>query len=108
MRSRLPSWVLLVYLAIDLANPFVPGAFRFTPDGGLVWVEAMPHSREEANAGTSEASGSAPLPQRPTSGQGLLAPGAPASACHLTAWLVRVRSGDPSSHDFPPAYSDDH
>ena len=108
MRSRLPSWVLLVYLAIDLANPFVPGAFRFTPDGGLAWVEALSHSREEATAGTSEASGPAPLPQRTTSHQGLLVPGAPAPAWHLTAWLVRVRSGDPSSHDLPPPDSDDH
>ena len=42
MGSRLPSWILLLYLAIDLANPFVPGAFRFTPEEGLVWVEAAP------------------------------------------------------------------
>ena len=108
MRSRLPSWVLLVYLAIDLANPFVPGAFRFTPDGGLVWVEALSHSEEEATAGTSEASGSAPLPQQPASDGGLLSPGAPARAWHLTAWLVRVRSGDPSLHDFPPPDFDEH
>ena len=33
MTSRLPSWILLLYVAIDLANPFIPGAFRFTPEG---------------------------------------------------------------------------
>ena len=33
MRCRLPGWVLLIYLAIDLTNPYVPGAFEFTPDG---------------------------------------------------------------------------
>src|SRR4030095_14111159 len=48
--SRLPSWILLVYLAIDLANPFVPGAVRFTPEEGLVWVEGMPRPGTQRNA----------------------------------------------------------
>ena len=54
MRSRLPSWILLLYLAIDLANPFIPGAFRFTPEEGAVWVEGAPHSREELRAAPVE------------------------------------------------------
>jgi hypothetical protein len=33
-------------MAIDFANPFVPGAFCFTPEGGLVWVERVPQARE--------------------------------------------------------------
>ena len=100
--------MLLLYLAIDLTNPFVPGAFRFTPDGGLAWVEGMSHSREGASAGTSEVSGSAPTPQRPASDGGLLVPGAPAPAWQLTAWLVRVRTGDPSRRDLPSPDSEDH
>lgn len=108
MRSRLPSWVLLLYLAIDLANPFVPGAFRFTPDEGIVWVEGVSHSRERANAGIPEARGSAPLPQGPASDDDPRVPGAPAPARHLTAWLVRVRTSDSPARDFPPPDSDDH
>ena len=108
MRSRLPSWVLLVYLAIDLANPFVPGAFRFTPEEGLVWVEAAPHAREGPRAGTSEVRGSAPVPGRPASAGIGLVPGEPARAGHLSAWLVSVRTGDPPARDFPPPDSDVH
>ena len=108
MRSRLPSWVLLLYLAIDLANPFVPGAFQFTSDQGLVWVEALSHVREEVSDRASEASASAPTLFPP-----LLAGecrGSPQSvpAGHLTAWLVRVRTGDPPARDLPPSDSDDH
>ena len=32
MRSRPPSWILFLYVGIDLANPFALGAFRFTPE----------------------------------------------------------------------------
>ena len=108
MKGRLPSWILLVYLAMDLANPFVPGAFRFTPEEGLVWVEAAPHARAEGRAGTSEVRGSAPFPGRPAVAGSGLTPGKPARAGHLTAWLVRVRTGDPPARDFPPSDSDVH
>jgi hypothetical protein len=106
MRSRLPSWVLLLYLAIDLANPFVPGAFRFTPEEGLVWVEGMSHARKEIGAGTSEARG--PAPRQPASTRELRGPTEPVRAWSLTDWLVRVRTGDPPPRDFPPPDSDDH
>jgi hypothetical protein len=108
MRSRLSSWILLLYLAIDLANPFVPGAFRFTPEEGLVWVEGASPSREEAGAGTSEARGSA-LPLRRTASDGsLLVYGKLARGGHLSSWLVHVRTGDPPARDLPPSESDDH
>lgn len=107
MRSRLPSWVLLIYLAIDLANPFVPGAFRFTPEEGAVWVEGTTHGREgpsEARAGADTSTSAAP-----TADDGLRARRARSSrAGRLIAWLVRVRTGDPSVQDFLPSDSDDH
>jgi hypothetical protein len=108
MRSRLPSWALLLYLAIDLANPFVPGAFQFTSQEGLVWVEGAHLSREGTEAGPSEAKGAAPPPPRPDPEVSVLVPGKPARVVHLTAWLVRVRTGDPPAHDLPPSDSDDH
>ena len=107
MGSRLPSWVLLVYLAINLANPLRPGAFQFTPEEGFVWVEAAYLSRG-VRADTSEGRGLAPPARRRDLAGGIFAPQKPGRAGHLTAWLVRVRTGDPPAHDFPPSDSDDH
>ena len=108
MGSRLASWVLLLYLAIDLANPFVPGAFRFTPEEGLVWVEGTSHPREGAIAGASEVRTSTPLWGDVAPEGSQLVPGESAPAGGLTAWLVRVRTGDLPARDFPPPDSDDH
>lgn len=99
---------MLVYLAIDLANPFVPGAFHFTPQEGLVWVEGVSSSREGARPGTSQARESAPVPSVPASPEGPLVADGPISAGHLAAWLVRVRTGDPPAHDSPSPDSEDH
>jgi hypothetical protein len=108
MGSRLLSWVLLIYLAIDLANPFVPGADQFTPDEGFVWVEAAYLAREGAETGPSEARGLAPSPRRQLAAGSIFPPREPARAWDLTAWLVRIRTGDPPADDFPPSDSDDH
>jgi hypothetical protein len=108
MRSRPASWVLLLYLAIDLANPFVPGAFQFTSQEGLVWVEGAHLSRKAAEAGPSDAKGPAPPSQGRVAQVSVLVPGKPARARDLTAWLVRVRTGDPPAHDSPSSNSDDH
>ena len=108
MRSRLPSWIVLVYLAIDLAHPFVPGAFQFTLEGGLVWVEGALHAPEGAWAGTSEVSGSTPPQRRPVPTAGVLPSGMPAPGHRFTSWLVRVRSGGPSSGDVLPSDAGDH
>jgi hypothetical protein len=108
MRSRLPSWILLLYLAIDLANPFLPGAFQFTSEGGLVWVEGTSQPRMDAGAGASEASGHVASPRGKAFDGSLLIPGVARRTGYLTAWLVRVRTGDPPAQDFPPSDSDDH
>jgi hypothetical protein len=108
MRSRLPSWVLLLYLAIDLANPFVPGAFKFTPQEGLTWVEGAYLSREGTEAVPPEAKGPVPPPRRRVSEGAVLPSGKLAQARDLAAWLAGVRTGDPPARDFPPPDSDDH
>ena len=108
MRSRLPSWILLVYLAIDLANPFVPGAFRFTPEEGLVWVEAAPHSREAVDPGPRGGGEIRPVPRRPAS-EGERRGSARARASAASRRLAgRVRTGDPPARDRPPPDADDH
>lgn len=107
MRSRLPSWVLLIYLAIDLANPFVPGAFRFTPEEGAVWVEGTtPVRGGPSEAPTGAATSISAAPAADSGRRALRARSARAE--RLIAWLVRVRTGDPSAHDVLPSDSDDH
>ncbi len=108
MRIWLPGWALLLYLAIDLANPFVPGAFRFTPEEGFVWVEGMSPGREGARSGVAAASVRARASHVPASSGELQAPTEPVRAWRLTTWLTRVRTGDPPARDLPPPGSDDH
>ena len=108
MRNRLPSWILLLYVAIDLANPFVPGAFRFTQEEGLVWVEAAPHSREAVDPSASRGGERAPVPPRPGSGDEPRGSVETVRARPLAAWLVAIRTGDPPARDLPPPDTDEH
>jgi hypothetical protein len=108
MRSRLPSWILLLYVAIDLANPFVPGAFGFTPEKGLVWVEGMIRVHPRPNFGTTESTGPTPAPRRPAADSERQPSTEPAAAPDLTAWLAGVRTGDPPARDLASPESDDH
>ena len=106
MGSRLPSWILLLYLAIDLANPFVPGAVRFTQEEGLVWVEGTCPSREAAGVATADTRRVPPPLRRPSSvGESRSSTG---PVPRLADWLVGVRTADPSARDLPQAESDDH
>jgi hypothetical protein len=108
VRTRLPSWILLAYVAIDFANPFVPGAFRFTAENGLVWMEGMPQLREGTRVSLLDAKG----PARPVSGvapgRSLLVPGQPTRVEHFYSWPVGIRTGDPPARDSPPCDTDDH
>jgi hypothetical protein len=108
MRSRLPSWILLLYLAVDLTNPFVPGAFRFSPEEGLVWVEVMAPDREVMTKGAAGASVYAKAPRRPAGSGDLSSRTEPVRPGRLATWLARVRTGDPPARDLPPPDSDDH
>jgi hypothetical protein len=109
MSGRLPGWALLVYLAIDLSNPFVPGAFRFTPEEGAVWVEAASHLRVGVESDAVWGLGAEDVPDpRPTIRGSEQRTGGMLHARDLTAWLAGVRTGDPPARDFPPADSDDH
>jgi len=105
--SRLAGWVLLSYVALDLANPFVPGAVRFTAEEGVVWVEGVAQS------------GALRLPDGPQAVErrSPLDQAAPAVACgeaprralvRMTGWLVNVRTADPPACDLPPSPTDDH
>jgi hypothetical protein len=108
MGSRLLSWILLLYLTVDLANPFLPGAFTFTAEEGCVWVEAMPHTRYPASSGPGEARepGAAPRLRR-SDGERPRAAGS-VQTRDVVAWLAAIRTGDPPARDLPPPQSDDH
>jgi hypothetical protein len=109
MRSRLLSWILLLYMAIDLANPFVPGAVRFTPEEGLVWVEGMPHQREQGGGENQGTTGRRSPRDEVVSFRRARAPDRrTAPAPRLADWLTNVRTGDPPARDFPPPATDDH
>lgn len=98
----------MLYLAIDLANPFVSGAFGFTPEKGLVWIEVIPHARRTLSVGTSEARDSTPWPRfLPVEGEcpRVTEPG---GVKDLAAWLIGVRTLDPPARDLPPPSTDDH
>jgi hypothetical protein len=100
--------MLLVYLAIDLANPFVPGAFCFTPEKGLAWVEAMSHPRPKLGTVSPEAMAPA-LPSHVTPTEGARErPSEPVRTPDLTAWLAGIRTRDPSTRDLLPPDSEDH
>jgi hypothetical protein len=105
--GRLPGWVLLAYLLMDLGTPLVPGVFRFSLEDGVVWMEAV--SDRRAAGVTPTASTAAPL--------SAMAPAAPSAAPRrvwrppgraLLGFLTDVRSGDPPARDLPSTSTDDH
>ena len=108
MSGRLSGWVLLLYLAIDLANPFVPGAFRFTAEEGCVWVEGTTHARCQPSPSPDEAREPGDRPWlRQSEAERSRAAGLVQRRDAL-AWLAGVRTGDPPARDLPPPTSDDH
>ena len=108
MTNRLPTWAILIYVAIDLANPFVAGAFRFTAEEGAVWVEGASHPRLRADAAPREAPDTAPH-LGPAFAEGRRLDGEQSMRRgHLLVWLVRTRTADPPARDLPPPTSDEH
>jgi hypothetical protein len=108
MSGRLATWVLLLYLAIDLANPFVPGAFRFTEAEGCVWVDGTTHACYRPSPRPNEAREPGGPPRlHQSEGECPRAPG-PAQHQDVLAWLAGIRTGDPPARDLPPPTSDDH
>jgi len=105
----LPGWGLLIYVAIDLANPFVPGALSFSPDEGVVWVEALTPSAGARSEPDLPAVVPGRRPGGPPDGgaaEPVARPAVPARP--LSTWLAEVRTGDPPVRDLPPPSSDDH
>jgi hypothetical protein len=93
---------------MDLANPFVPGAFRFTPEQGLVWVEGVPQARQ-ARPDDRQGAVTATFARRDsTGGNGPVVVPPPTVQWDGTSWLALVRTGDPPARDLSPDEGDDH
>ena len=99
MNRRRGMLVFVIYIALDLSSPFVPGAFNFNPDECVDGIQraSSPNQRADASA----------LPTRTPVVRLELPPPSPvrplAGGRHLVLeWLVDGRdntraSGDPSS-----------
>jgi hypothetical protein len=107
MTGRLPSWVLLLYMAIDLANPFIPGAFRFTPEGGLVWVEGVPQARNVRSHDGQGAVMAVFGRSDAADANGPAVTAQPAVQARGMAWPARVRTVAPPAREGPNE-DDDH
>lgn len=100
---RLRGLILLVaiYVTLDLANPFMPGAFEFDADRS---VEAT--RRQPADPGMRPALPETEAPATSTSPR-QVRPERPVGPPPAVAWLsdLRARHGGPAD---PPSPSDDH
>jgi hypothetical protein len=105
MTRRRLLFAFLLYLTLDLSNPFVAGAFNFNPDE---CVEGL-HLRASSAAGRIDASAlpartpvvrlalPSPSPVRPLAG----------GRHTILEWLVESREDIRASGD-PPAPAEDH
>jgi hypothetical protein len=97
MRARHLTLLFLLYVVLDLSNPFVPGAFNFDPDDS---VDGVSRSREQAPLRLQGAP--SPVPATPTADAGRVAPPAVARSVRVPRavndWHVdarRIRSRVP-------------
>jgi hypothetical protein len=104
MRGRLATLAFILYVALDLSNPFHPGAFNFDPEE---CIEAAPREQEQASVDCAldgprlraEADSARPVvPRAPAS--------APRTAWRLPAPLAHAAS--PPSSGSPPSPVEDH
>ena len=86
MRRRLPLLAFILYVTLDLSNPFVPGAFTFNPDECVESVQ-FEREREARAADTSRTDLRAAAHERRVS----LRMARPHVPHVLTEWLVSVR-----------------
>jgi hypothetical protein len=103
MKGRLLALLLLVYLTLDLGNPFMPGAVQFV-DGHLEVVDVGRPARSDLPipAGVDTAMGhrAEPLPARTLASFSALAD-------HPRRWWVPAKRALPGA-PAPASSSDDH
>ncbi len=103
--NRTCTLALLVYLTLDLCNPFMPGAFRFSADESTE-VTQLKRDGEMMSAASTPAVPVAPVPDRQT-----LRPQwvrATVGVGIVNLWLAGLRHDIVSTQDSAPPSEDDH
>ena len=105
MIARPLTLAVLLYLTADLANPFMPGAFHFSPEES---VEAT-GSTQRARRPTVSSSRFKVTPLGPERVSNLSRPerGAGAPPTAFDEWFVDLRRSHTPFHE-PPSAADDH
>ena len=91
MKSRRLTFLLLVYVSLDLSSPFIPGAFNFNPDESIDGVQRQrdPGPRRPAMAPAPRTfSDASPASVTPSANTGV---GARRDSSPVNEWLVDVR-----------------
>lgn len=97
MRGRLTTFAFVVYVALDLSNPFMPGAFTFNPEQ---CVEATQSAERQVAAGGIAGEATPARPREPLAAGHHLVRRVVAPESR-TAW----RSPVPVAHAAPPPSS---
>src|SRR5206468_2407251 len=104
MTRRRLMLAFLLYLTLDLTNPFVAGAFNFNPDECVEGIHRASSFAERTDASAPPArmpvvrlASSPPSPVRPPAG----------GRYTILEWLVAARDDTRASGD-PPPLSEDH
>jgi hypothetical protein len=103
--NRRCTLALLVYLTLDLCNPFIGGAFRFSADESTEVTQLQRDGKMMAAASTA-AVPVAPVPDRRT-----LRPQGTRATVHVgvvNLWLAGPRHDIGSKRDSAPPSEDDH
>ena len=103
MRRRLPALAFIVYVALDLSNPLMPGAFNFNPDNSVDAAQAPGAQR----AHTAPAPCAVPEHDRPCAGA--RRPAVRRAPVHriVSDWLAAAR-GTPPAATRTPSANEDH
>jgi hypothetical protein len=103
--NRKCTLALLVYLTLDLCNPFMGGAFRFSAEESTEVTHLKQDGKIMAAASTA-AVPVAPVPDRqtlrPQWGRAIVRVGI------VNLWLAGLRHDIVSKQDSPPLPEDDH
>jgi hypothetical protein len=94
--------LLIVYVALDLSNPFMPGAFRFNPD------ESVEVCLSEAQRVTSQpgAASAAGPPRGGVRDRARLARTVTPDVFAVSQWLADLRQPHAPERDSPPPGED--
>lgn len=103
--NRTFTLVLLLYLTIDLCNPFVGGAFRFNADESTEVTQLRQNGKIMAAASTAIVP-VAPVPDRQTLGPQWAR--ATVRVGIVGLWLAGLRHDIDAKPDSPPPSEDDH